>query len=121
MGSSWSFGTWIYNYLCHQCLTPPKLCVQISLMTRCRGEGGGLKKVAPSGERREQFGGISCEKSRFYANKSYFFPILAGARAPGSAHVLERDHPPTCTNIFHYECNVKRGITLSIILYNVLC
>jgi hypothetical protein len=25
------------------------------------------------GGRREHFGGISCEKSRFYAKKSYFF------------------------------------------------
>ena len=62
--------------------------------------GGALKKIALSGERREKFGvfrvkkhdftpknhilsncggrrekiwGISCEKSRFYAKKSYFF------------------------------------------------
>ena len=35
--------------------------------------GGALKKIAPNGGRRENFGGISCEKSRFYAKKSYFF------------------------------------------------
>jgi len=35
--------------------------------------GRALKKIAPSGGRRENFGGISCEKSRFYAKKSYFF------------------------------------------------
>ena len=35
--------------------------------------GGALKKFAPSGGRREIFGGISCEKSRFYAKKSYSF------------------------------------------------
>jgi hypothetical protein len=35
--------------------------------------GGALKKIAPSGGRREIFWGISCEKSRFYAKKSYFF------------------------------------------------
>jgi hypothetical protein len=40
------------------------------------GGGGALKKIAPSGGRRENFWGISCEKSRFYAKKSYFFPIL---------------------------------------------
>jgi hypothetical protein len=33
------------------------------------------------GGRRENFWGVSCEKSRFYAKKS-FFPILGGARAP---------------------------------------
>ena len=35
--------------------------------------GGALKKIVPSGGRREHFWGISCEKSRFYAKKSYFF------------------------------------------------
>ena len=35
--------------------------------------GGALKKIAPSGRRRENCWGISCEKSRFYAKKSYFF------------------------------------------------
>ena len=29
-----------------------------------------------------KFWGISCEKSRFYAKKEYFFPILGGARPP---------------------------------------
>ena len=37
------------------------------------GGGGALKKITPSGGRREKFWGISCEKSRFYAKKSYFF------------------------------------------------
>jgi hypothetical protein len=32
-----------------------------------------LKKIAPSGERRENVWGISCEKSWFYVKKSYFF------------------------------------------------
>jgi hypothetical protein len=40
--------------------------------------GGALKQIAPSGGRREHIWGISCEKSRFYAKKSYFFPILGG-------------------------------------------
>ena len=35
--------------------------------------GTQIKKIAPSGGRRENFWGISCEKSRFYAKKSYFF------------------------------------------------
>jgi hypothetical protein len=34
--------------------------------------GGALKKIAPSGGRRENIWGISCEKSRFYANKIIF-------------------------------------------------
>ena len=38
-----------------------------------RGGGGALKKNATNEGRRENFWGISCEKSRFYAKKSYFF------------------------------------------------
>ena len=37
------------------------------------GGGGALKNIAPSGGRREHFWVISCEKSRFYAKKKYFF------------------------------------------------
>ena len=44
------------------------------------GGGGALKKIAPSGGRRENFWGISCEKSRFYAKKSYFFQLRREAR-----------------------------------------
>ena len=44
--------------------------------------GGALNKIAPSGGRRKNLWGISCEKSRFYAKKSYFFPILGGAPPP---------------------------------------
>jgi hypothetical protein len=43
------------------------------------GEGGGaLKKFAPSRGRREHFWDISCGKSRFYAKKFIFLPILGG-------------------------------------------
>jgi hypothetical protein len=41
---------------------------------------GALIKIAPSEGRREKFWGISCEKSRFYAKKSYFSNFKGGAR-----------------------------------------
>jgi hypothetical protein len=44
--------------------------------------GGALQKIASSGGRREHFWGNSCEKSRFYAKKIIFFPILGGAPPP---------------------------------------
>ena len=52
--------------------------------------GGALEKNAPSGGRHEHFWGISFEKSRFYAQKIIFFPILGGGvphppTPPGSA------------------------------------
>ena len=34
--------------------------------------GGELKKIAPSGGRRENFWGISCENSRFYVKKAEY-------------------------------------------------
>ena len=64
----------IYNYLKHNiCLTGADPGFQ--------AKGGALKKIAPSGGRRENFWGISCEKSRFYAKKNHIFPILGGGGA----------------------------------------
>jgi hypothetical protein len=36
-GPPWSrsYGSWIYNYLCHQCLSSLMLWVRISIKTRC--------------------------------------------------------------------------------------
>jgi hypothetical protein len=31
----WSYGTWIYNYICNQCLLPLMLWVCISIRARC--------------------------------------------------------------------------------------
>jgi hypothetical protein len=45
-----------------------------------QARGGALNKIAPSGGRREICLGISCEKSRFYAKKSYFFQLRREAR-----------------------------------------
>ena len=42
--------------------------------------GGALNKIAPSGWKREKCWGISCEKSRFYTKKSYFFQLRREAR-----------------------------------------
>ena len=39
------------------------------------GGGGALKKNALSRGRRDNFWGISCEKSRFYAKKIIFSPL----------------------------------------------
>jgi len=32
---SWLYGSWIYNYLCNQCLSPLMLWVQTPFMARC--------------------------------------------------------------------------------------
>jgi len=32
---SWSYGSWIYNFLCHQCLSPLMLWVRIMIRARC--------------------------------------------------------------------------------------
>jgi hypothetical protein len=54
--------------------------VQVRIQDFKLGEGGALKTIAPSGGRREHFWGISCEKSRFYAKKSYFLQLRREAR-----------------------------------------
>ena len=75
---------------------------------KLRGGRGGsaLKKIAPSGGRRENFGGISCEKSRFYAKKKIlFFPILGG-RAPGA--------PPLESAPAYIMCCVSLFVFLSL-------
>ena len=43
-----------------------------------QARGGTLKKIAPSGGRRENIWGISCEKSQFYAKKIIFFSNFRG-------------------------------------------
>ena len=35
LGSLWSYGSWIYNYLYNQCLSPLKLWVRTPFMARC--------------------------------------------------------------------------------------
>jgi hypothetical protein len=32
---TWSYGSWIYNYLCNQCLSPLMLWVRILIRARC--------------------------------------------------------------------------------------
>jgi len=32
---SWSYSSWIYNYMCNQCISPLQLWVRIPLMARC--------------------------------------------------------------------------------------
>ena len=54
----------------------PKYIAEADPGFQVRGGGGALKKIAPSRGRHENFRGISCKKSLFYAKKSYFFQFL---------------------------------------------
>jgi hypothetical protein len=65
--------------------------------------GGALKKIAPSGGRRENIWGISCEKSRFYAKKSYFSNFRGGAR-----------------NVWDISCEKSRFYAKKIIFFPIL-
>ena len=49
--------------------------------SRISSKGAHLRKIAPSGGRREIFWGISCEKSRFYA-KNHIFSNFRGTPPP---------------------------------------
>ena len=67
--------------------------------------GGALKKIAPRGGRREQFWGISCEKLRFYAKKSYF--SNCGGRRENFWVSRVKNHDFTPKN--HIFSNVRGG------------
>ena len=76
-----------YNILQRSSVCPSLLVKYMSTCVHGRSQGriqdfklGGahLKKNAPSRGRRENFWGISCEKSRFYAKKSYFSNFRGG-------------------------------------------
>ena len=55
-----------------------KICTLQGRIQDFKLGGGALKKIAPSGGRRENCWGIPCEKSRFYATKSYFSNFRGG-------------------------------------------
>ena len=81
--------------------------------------GGVLKKIAPSGGRREHVWGISCEKSRFQAKKSYFFQFQ-GRRAPGATPSLD---PPLLTiklySLFQiYRCQICMFLCIQKIYFH---
>jgi len=42
---SWTYGGWIYYYLCNQCLSPLTLWVRIPLMERCTRNNTGWTRV----------------------------------------------------------------------------
>ena len=65
--------------------------------------GGALKKIAPSGGRRENFWGISCEKSQFYAKKIIFYPILGGGALAGCAPPPGSAPAGVCVHIINCE------------------
>ena len=78
------------------------------------GADPGFKKIAPSRGRRENFLGISCEKSRFYAKKNHIFTNFRGARA-GWAPPLPWIHP--CTT-YKSVCEWKQNIISFNIVHN---
>ena len=52
------------------------------------GGGGGLKQIASSGGRRKNCWDTSCEKSRLYAKKLYFFQFKEGGGETPGGEVL---------------------------------
>ena len=101
----------LYNYVL-QCTCQAVILRWLSgadpgFQVRGGGGGGALKKITPSGGRRENFWGISCEKSRFYAKKSYFFSNFRGG--------ARRVRPPL-GSAPGYICSLYNGIISRYIL-----
>jgi hypothetical protein len=60
--------------------------------------GGALKNNCAKRREARNFWGISCEKSRFYTKKSYFFPILGGGSTRW-VHPPESAPAPCCDEV----------------------
>ena len=56
--------------------------------------GGALKKIATSGGRRENFWGILCERSRFYAKKNHIYSNFRGGGGGGGCARVRAPPPP---------------------------
>ena len=80
-------------------------------------KGGALKKNGLSGGRHGNFWGISCEKSRFYAKKILFFPILGGG---GHRPWLIKDKLVGCW-IRGFWISPKNNIKVIKYMYNENC
>ena len=66
------------------------------------GVGGALKKIAPSGGRRENFG-VFRVKNHDFTPKNHIFPILGGARETfGIFHVKNHDFTPKKSYFFQF-------------------
>ena len=83
--------------------------------------GGALKKIAPSGGRRENFWGISCEKSRFYAQKNHIFPILGGGARAGGAPPPESAPDVALSSVRQSVCKQVSVLSSLRILSNPEC
>jgi hypothetical protein len=56
---SWSYGSWIYNYQCNQCLSSQKLWVRIPVIARCTGYNIKWSSLAVTWDRSVVFFGYS--------------------------------------------------------------
>ena len=66
------------------------------------------------GGRRENFWGISCGKSRFYAKQILFFPILGGARAGCAPLWIRPCHKPI--RLYRFHCFVIQSVLITFYL-----
>ena len=57
---SWSCGSWIYNYLCNQCRSPPKLCVWTPFTSRFTRYNIMWYSLSVTCDRSVVFSGYSC-------------------------------------------------------------
>jgi hypothetical protein len=84
--------------------------------------GGVLKKIAPSGGRREHFWGISCENSRFYAKKADYrislLPLTSNSKNKTVMKILTTAHESVKIISTKWSMHISHLISVSIFLEN---
>jgi hypothetical protein len=89
----WSYGSWIYNYLCNQCLSPLVLWVRISIRARCKTLSSGKKEDQGSyNELICKTSGLSCLRSsrilivNINTHRRWSVLLVEETRGPGETH-----------------------------------
>jgi hypothetical protein len=132
----WSNGSWIYNYLCNQCLSQLMLCVRIPLMARCARYNIMWSSLIVTCDSR----GFSTGTTVFSINKPDRHDITEILLKVALSTITLTLTPLNCavgslinTKIIHFECcscnlydqslsvNYQRSIVLLYLIASVQC
>ena len=98
----WSYGSWIYNYLCNQCLSPLKLWVRYNIM---------WSSLSVTCDRSMVFSGYSSFLHQWNRLPRYNWNIVES----GAKH-----HNPNTNRIIGFHLSLPRGLSWNFILFPLI-